>query len=36
LANTYIYTDVSIYKYLKRLKAMGENTRLYRTIWYYY
>lgn len=36
LADTYIYTDVSIYKYLKRLKAMGENTSLYRTIWYYY
>ena len=36
LANTYVYTDVSIYKYLKRLKAMGENTSLYRTIWYYY
>lgn len=36
LANTYVYTDVSIYKYLKRLKAMGEDTSLYRTIWYYY
>jgi lysine 2,3-aminomutase len=36
LANTYVYTDVSIYKYLKRLKAMGENSSLYRTIWYYY
>ena len=36
LANTYVYTDVSIYKYLKMLKAMGENTSLYRTIWYYY
>ena len=36
LANTYVYTDVSIYKYLNRLKAMGENTSLYRTIWYYY
>ncbi len=36
LADTYVYTDVSIYKYLKRLKAMGENTSLYRTIWYYY
>jgi lysine 2,3-aminomutase len=36
LANTYVYTDVAIYKYLKRLKAMGENTSLYRTIWYYY
>ena len=36
LADTYIYTDVSIYKYLKRLKAMGENISLYRSIWYYY
>lgn len=36
LANTYVYTDVSIYKYLKRLKSMGENPSLYRTIWYYY
>ena len=36
LAETYVYTDVSIYKYLKRLKTMGENTSLYRTIWYYY
>ncbi len=36
LANTYVYTDVSIYKYLKRLKAVGEDTSLYRTIWYYY
>ncbi len=36
LAETYVYTDVSIYKYLKRLKAMGEDTSLYRTIWYYY
>ena len=36
LAETYVYTDVSIYKYLQRLKAMGEDTSLYRTIWYYY
>jgi lysine 2,3-aminomutase len=36
LADTYVYKDVSIYKYLQRLKAMGEDTSLYRTIWYYY
>jgi len=36
LADTYIYTDVSIYDYLKRLKAAGENTAHYKTIWYYY
>jgi len=36
LANTYIYTDVSIYNYLKRLKNLGEDTSQYRTIWYYY
>ncbi len=36
LANTYLYTDVSIYQYLQRLKAVGENMSLYRTIWYYY
>ena len=36
LADTYIYTDVSIYNYLKRLKAFGEDTSQYRTIWYYY
>ena len=36
LADTYIYTDVSIYNYLKRLKALGEDTSQYKTIWYYY
>jgi len=36
LADTYIYTDVSIYDYLKRLKSIGENTAHYNTIWYYY
>jgi len=36
LADTYIYTDVSIYGYLKRLKACGENMSNYRSIWYYY
>jgi len=36
LADTYVYTDVSIYDYLQRLKAEGENLSHYRTIWYYY
>jgi lysine 2,3-aminomutase len=36
LADTYVYTDVSIYDYLKRLAKAGENTAHYRTIWYYY
>jgi lysine 2,3-aminomutase len=36
LADTYIYTDVSIYDYLKRLRAVGEDSRHYRSIWYYY
>jgi lysine 2,3-aminomutase len=36
LADTYVYTDVSIYDYLKRLKFIGENTSHYNTIWYYY
>ncbi len=36
LVDTYIYTDVSIYDYLQRLKAVGEDLSRYRTIWYYY
>ncbi len=36
LVDTYVYTDVSIHQYLKRLKAAGENGRNYRSIWYYY
>lgn len=36
LMDTYIYTDVSIYKYLKRLKDDGEQVKDYDTIWYYY
>ena len=36
LVDTYIYTDVSIYDYLGRLKASGENLSDYKTIWYYY
>lgn len=36
LMDTYVYTDVSIYSYLRRLKADGEPVRDYGTIWYYY
>jgi len=36
LIDTYIYTDVSIYDYLQRLKRVGEDLSDYRTIWYYY
>lgn len=36
LADTYVYTDVSIYDYLRRLRAAGEDNRYYRSIWYYY
>ena len=36
LANTYLYKDVPIYDYLKRLKSDGQDTSAYRTIWYYY
>ena len=32
----FLYTDTSIYDYLKRLKADGENTGDYRSIWYYF
>ncbi|MDZ7723980.1 MAG: KamA family radical SAM protein [candidate division KSB1 bacterium] len=36
LVNTYVDTDVPIYKYLEKLKERGENPDDYRTIWYYY
>ncbi|MBN1501759.1 MAG: KamA family radical SAM protein [Spirochaetes bacterium] len=36
LINDYIYTDVSIYDYLKRLASDGENPNEYRSIWYYF
>lgn len=32
----YLYTDVPIYDYLKRLSADGENIADYDTIWYYF
>ena len=36
LADTYVYTDVPIFNYLKRLKELGEDISRYKTIWYYY
>ena len=36
LVDTYIYRDVSIYDYIERLRAAGENPDDYKTIWYYY
>jgi len=32
----YLYTDVSIYDYLKRLSRDGENINDYLSIWYYF
>ena len=32
----YLYTDTSIYDYLKRLSEDGENVNEYRSIWYYF
>ena len=32
----YLYTDVSIQRYLQRLKNRGEDPEDYRSIWYYY
>jgi lysine 2,3-aminomutase len=36
LSDDYLYTDVSIYDYLKRLQLDGEDIDLYRSIWYYF
>lgn len=36
LMDTYVYTDVSIYSYLERLKKVGEDLEEYKSIWYYY
>jgi lysine 2,3-aminomutase len=32
----YVYTDVSIHRYLQRLSERGEDPEDYRSIWYYY
>lgn len=34
--NDYIYKDVSILKYLKRLQKDGEELEEYKSIWYYF
>lgn len=36
LADTYVYKDVPIWDYLKRLKAAGEDISQYKSIWCYY
>ncbi|MCE1245866.1 MAG: KamA family radical SAM protein [Firmicutes bacterium] len=36
IADTYIYEDVPIGSYLKRLEERGENLSDYRSVWYYY
>lgn len=36
VCDTYIYTDVAIYDYLKRLNGDGEPINEYKTIWYYF
>ncbi|CAJ37909.1 KamA family radical SAM protein [Methanocella arvoryzae] len=36
ICDTYIYTDVSIFDYLRRLNADGEDVCEYRSIWYYF
>ena len=36
VTNDYLYTDVSIYDYLKRLHNDGEDINDYRSIWYYF
>ena len=36
LVDTYVYTDVSIHDYLRKLEAWGEDLEEYKTIWYYY
>ncbi len=36
LVDTYVYHDVPIYDYMRRLKADGEDMSAYKTIWYYY
>jgi len=36
IVDDYLYTDISIYDYLKRLHDDGENIRKYQSIWYYF
>jgi lysine 2,3-aminomutase len=34
--DSYLYTDVPIMNFLRRLEEMGEDLRNYQTIWYYF
>jgi lysine 2,3-aminomutase len=36
LADTYVYKDVPIFDYLRRLDAIGEDVSEYDNIWYYF
>ncbi|MCD1295571.1 KamA family radical SAM protein [Methanocella sp. CWC-04] len=36
VCDAYVYTDVSIYEYLKRLMADNEDINEYKYIWYYF
>lgn len=36
IVDDYLYTDISIYDYLKRLHEDGEDIRKYQSIWYYF
>lgn len=36
ISDDYIYTDVPIYDYIKRLHSDGDNLNDYKTIWYYF
>jgi len=36
IVDDYLYTDVSIYDYLKRLHENGEDISRYQSIWYYF
>ncbi|MBE0646300.1 MAG: KamA family radical SAM protein, partial [Bacteroidales bacterium] len=36
IVDDYLYTDVSIYDYLKRLHEDGEDISVYKSIWYYF
>lgn len=36
LVDDYLYTDIPIYSYLRRLQDDGENLEEYKSIWYYF
>jgi lysine 2,3-aminomutase len=35
MVDTYVFKDIPIYEYLKKLESDGEDLKKYRTIWYY-